>query len=553
MSRKTIVIIGGALSGPTAAARAREVDEQARIVMVERNRRVSYAVCGLAYHLSGEVARLEDLDQERAKFFESVYNIEVWTDSEVTALDPAKQTVMVTRADRSEALAYDALIVALGAASRLPQNLPAGAQPGNLVCFRTIDDLETIQRQTRGGGKRITILGGGPMGMEAADGLVRHGADVTVIEKQSRLLGSFSSIFSDAALHALRSKAKVFLSTDVSGFEMAGNRISSLKLSDGSRLETDLVISTIGLRPRTSLLQTAGSKLAPDQTVIIDDHARTSLPNVYACGVCVSTPQAVTGRAVWYPQGALADKTAQVAGANAAGADRKLSPALGSMLIRALDVTVGRTGLTRAEASTCFGQDEVAVTAVSAPTHESYFPASAPLLLEMIWRRSDGRILGVEAAGVAGVDKRIDVAAGLIAGSIDIERLAVLDFGFEPPYSAARDPLNVAATVASSERSGLARSIEPDELIRCLRDVQVIDVRPNGVKGRASIQGAVRIPLEQLRGHMKSLDRKRSIVTVSESGRRGMQAARILAQCGFGNVVNLAGGLQVWALRTEAR
>jgi len=448
MAQKTIAIIGGALSGPAAAFRAREMDPRARIIILERNRRVRYAVCGLAYHLTGEVSNLEDLGLERARIFESDKNIEVWTESEAVAIDASKKQVRVNRPGGAETLGYDSLIVALGAASRLPPEFTSGAMPENMVCFRTIDDLEKIKNETRGGRKRVIILGGGPMGMEAADGLVRHGADVTVIEKDSRLMNLFGPSFSDAALKALQTKAKVLLRTEVTGFEIQKNRISSLKVSSGPPIDADLVISAIGLLPRTELLKAAGARLTPDQTIIIDEQARTSLPDVYACGVCVSTPQVITGRAVWCPQGALADKTAQVAGANAAGAAKKLSPALGSMLVRVLDFTLGRTGLKSAEAAGFFGENEVMVTGVSAPTHELYISSSTPLQIELIWRRSDGRILGVEASGLSGVDKRIDAAAALIAGGLDIERLAALDFGFEPPYSAVRDPLNVAAALA---------------------------------------------------------------------------------------------------------
>ncbi len=207
MKRRTVLVLGGALSGPTAAARAREMDEHARIVLIERNRHVSYAQCGLAYHLSGEVASIEDLNREKSDFFRTVYNVEVWTETEAIALDPKGRTLTVNTKDHTETVAYDALVVALGAASRLPQNLPEKAE--NLICFRTLDDLETIERVLSAGGRCVTVIGGGPMGIEAADGLIRRNAEVTLIERHDRVLSVFGPRPSAIARRALERHARI--------------------------------------------------------------------------------------------------------------------------------------------------------------------------------------------------------------------------------------------------------------------------------------------------------------------------------------------------------
>ncbi len=542
MKNRTIVIVGGALAGPTAAARAREIDEHARIVLIERNRRVSYAQCGLAYHLSGEVGSLDDLDQERAEFFNSVYGVEVWTEAEAVALDPALHEASVRRAGQVERVGYDSLIVALGAASLIPDKLDVHAE--NMVCFRTLEDMEAIKRTLSSGERRIAVIGGGPMGIEAADGLIRAGAEVTLIEREPRLLSGFGPRVADRALRALRRRARVVTAATINSIEPSGGRINALILSNRKRIETDLVIAAIGLEPRTGLLRAAGAALADDGTAEIDERAATSLPDVYACGVCVSAPQAVTGRRVWSPQGAIADKTAQVAGANAAGGSASLAPFLGSMLVRAAQTTLGRTGLSQAAAAAHFGREAIAVTTVHAPARERYVSPAPLMLLQLIWRRSDGRVLGIEAAGEAGVDKRIDAASGFIASGVTIEQLAAADFGYEPPYNAARDPLNVAATVGAFERAGLGRSIEPEDLAKLLASVQVIDV--SAAKAGAVIAGAAAIPLEELRARLDGLDRSRPVVTVSETGRRGWLAARILSQNGFSDVANLSGGLLAW-------
>ncbi len=282
--------------------------------------------------------------------------------------------------------------------------------------------------------------------------------------------------------------------------------------------------------------------------VIVDDRARTSLEGVWACGVCVSMPQAVTGTPVWWPQGALADKSAQVAGANAAGADACLAPALGTMLLRAGDTTVGRTGLSAAEADAELGREHVGVTTVHAPTHDPFFPGATPLFVQAIWDRRTGRLLGLEAAGTAGVDKRVDAAAAAIAGALSVEHLASLDFGYAPPYSAARDPLNVVATVAAAERAGLAESITPKVLAAKREDYLVVDVSGADERAGGAVPGAHAIPLEELRARGGELDRARPVVTVDATGRRAYLAARILRQAGFPHVRFLGGGLASWAL-----
>jgi NADPH-dependent 2,4-dienoyl-CoA reductase/sulfur reductase-like enzyme/rhodanese-related sulfurtransferase len=546
VKNRTILIAGGALAGPTAAARARETDEHSRIILIERNRHVSYAQCGLAYQLSGEVSSIDDLNRERADFFRNVYGIEVWTEAEIVAINPARHDISVRRENRIENCGYDSLVVALGAASLVPA--PLNTQANNLVCFRTLDDLEKINQVLATGKRRVAVVGGGPMGVEAADGLIRAGADVTLIESEPRLLNIFGERIAAQAKASLQSRARVLTQTTVGSVETAGGSITALRLTNGEQVATDLVIAAAGIVPRSELLHAASASLAAHGTVPVDERAATSLPDVYACGVCVSVPQVITGNPVWLPQGAVADKTAQVAGANAAGGAATLSPALGSMLLRVADTVVGRAGLSQRAASDFFGAGEVAVTTVYAPSCEHYVPHAALMLVQLLWHRGDGRILGVEAAAKAGVDKRIDAAAGVLASGLTVERLAGLDFGYEPPYNAARDPLNVAATVAALERAGRGHSLEPEALAARLATTQIIDVRPEGADGSATVPGAVRIPLELLRRELGKLDRTRPVVAVSETGRRGWLAARILAQNGFADAANLAGGLLAWAL-----
>ena len=531
MASKTILILGGALAGPTAAARARETDESARIILFERNRRVSYAQCGLSDYLSGAVPSAGDLDRERAEYFQGVYNVEVWTQAEAVHLDPGRRMLRIQRGGTAQDVGFDALVFALGAASKTP----AGAAAENLVCFRTLDDLEAIEREKARGSREAVVLGGGPLGVEAACGLAGAGFEVTVIEQSDTLLPQFSPRMAGIATKALAARVRCVTGSSVARFEISGNRVTAVHLGDGRSVSADLVVAALGLEPRTGLLRDAGAKVAADGTIPVSARMETSLKGVFACGVCLSVPQAITGHPVWLAQGSLADKTAQVAGANAAGGEASLAPATGSMLVRAGDLVVGRTGLTLSQAEAFCG-GPCGQTTVEAPAVESYLRGSTPILLELFWNPADGRILGLEAAGRSGVDKRIDAAAAAIAGGLTIDRLATLDFGYEPAFNAARDPLNVAATVAVMDRSGAARPAR----MPVDSAAQRVDVSAGGMAG----PGTIHIPLERLRSDLARLDRSRPVVTLCETGRRSLLASRILAQHGFKDVRYVAGGVE---------
>ncbi|MCB1321766.1 MAG: FAD-dependent oxidoreductase, partial [Leptospiraceae bacterium] len=327
MSEKTIVVVGGAMAGPVAAARAREIDEKARIILLERNSRVSYAAGSLGLYLSGEVTSLEDLNREKAEFFRDVYNIEAWTHTNVTAINAGQHTIQIDRSGDAQTLHYNSLVYALGAESIVPDNISSDLE--NVALFRTLNDLEKIERNLNQG-QRVCVIGSGPFGLEAAGALIRRGATVTVLEKESRLYPEADSFISAAVQLTLESKARIVTGAQVESYRVEGARVRSLVLNDKTEIETDLVILAAGILPRTALLQKAGANLTEQQTIRVDTNCRTNLPDIYACGVCVSLPQVLTGEPIWIPQVASADKSAQVAGANAAGLNLQLPPVCGT-------------------------------------------------------------------------------------------------------------------------------------------------------------------------------------------------------------------------------
>lgn len=544
VTNRRILVLGGVLAGPTAAARAREIDEHAQITMITREARVAYAATGITYHLSGEVGSLDALDQERAEFFESVYRIGVWTGTEATSLDPVRRTLEIRRDGATQRVHYDALIYALGARSR-PQ--ATSIQGSNVNALRTLEDAQTMMAELRAGHRRVAIVGAGLHGIAAVDGLVRAGAEVTLIERDSAILPQFGTQTTRMAHEAIARQAQVLTGVHVVATRLHEGRVIALMLSSGQEIPTDFVLVTAGIAPRTELLAAAGAHLAPDGTVYVTDRAETSLPHVYACGICVSVPQALTGAHVWSAQGSVADKMAQVAGANAAGGSARLLPIAGSMIRRVLDVVVARTGLTEKQARAVVGAN-FQMTTVHAPSHDAFFPGSELVLVQLFWDRSTGRVLGAEIAGRSGVDKRIDIVATAVEGALTIEQLAAIDFAYAPPYGSQRDPVNVAATAAAAERAGLARFVTPEELARADGEVVRIDVRAEQAHHTGRIPGALSIPLESLRTRIHELDRQRSLVIYCDTGRRGYLATRVLSQHGFADVANLEGGFRSWEL-----
>jgi NADPH-dependent 2,4-dienoyl-CoA reductase/sulfur reductase-like enzyme/rhodanese-related sulfurtransferase len=563
---RRIVVVGGTLSGPTAAARARETDESAHITIVQRGAHLSFAFGGLAHHLSGEVASLAPLDRQGADFFRDVYGIESLLHTEATALDLQRRVLTVTSSaspagatTTTRELPFDALVFALGA-----QSLQGPVTGDNVWRVRDLAAVERVRAlATAKPGVRAVVVGGGSFGLEAVDGLVRAGAQVTLVEQSLQPLPRFSTCTTAPLLAHLRARGvDVRLGQPVVRGEGTGGRIDHVVLHDGSRVACDLVVVCAGVRPRTALLQQAGVALQADGSVAVDRFARVGgRDDLYACGASVAVDNCVTGTPVWWAQAAIADKVAQVAGENAAGGRAQTSPFSGAMLVRALDVTLGRAGLSVDEAEAAFGAGDVDRSLVVGHSHEPWFPGAAPLSLLVVSRRSDGRVVGVEAVGARDVDKRIDVAACALAGGLTVDQLASLDLGYAGAFNATRDVLNTAARLASLERHQRGASITPAELRGRLGagGLQIVDVGDDGIDGGAAglddstpLAGAVLIPLERLRHEVDRLDARRPTVVVSSAGRRGFLAMRLLHQRGFVDVHNLAGGRRAWALEQAA-
>ncbi len=557
MSNRRIVVLGGTLSGPTAAARAREIDESADITIIQGGARLSFAFAGLAHYLSGEVADLSQLDHEGETYFRDVYNIKARLNCQAVALDRYTKTLTLRgSADQGlETLPYDRLIFALGARSIELAELSGP----NVSSLRHVDDARRMRAAFAAGERSFAVIGAGSFGLEAVDGLLRMGADVTVIERNAQLLPRFSGEIERQLHRYLLEKVQLHSNAEILSVEKdPSGHVRAVQLSNGKRVLADQWVVCAGVQPRTELLKAAGIALHDDGSVPADVFGRVA-PGIYACGASVAVPDAITGKHRWWAQAAIADKLAQVCGENAAGLESRVQPVTGNFMLRVGGMQMGRVGLDQHEAHAAFAADDVGTSLIPGHTHESYFPGNSSLSLELLWHRPSGRLIGAQAIGGNGVDKRIDVLASAIVGKLTVEQLRGLDFGYAGAFNATRDVINHAAYLAQATRSGLGATINVDTLAQQLRRAgviwHVIDVRDTAEPDLDFAGANVhRVAFSGLREHLKAdglgLSKDSLLVVVSKNGRRAWQALRILRHHEFSQVLCLSGGATAWSHRT---
>lgn len=539
MAARSIVVVGAALSGPVAAARARETDDRARIILLERGPDANYSVGGIAQIVSEE-ARASSA-RGRVEELADTWKVEVRTGTEVTAVDPRRKSIRAGR-DRLE---YTSLVVASGVESIMP-DIPHLAGAANVVAFRTPRDADFLLAALSSGARRAVVIGGGSLGIEAADALARRGFVTSLVERGPRLLGDFSPVMSAIAAEGLDALGvHVVTKAQIAGVEREGDDVTRLLIGRGHAIRCDVVVVAAGVRPRTGLLARAGATTILNGAVVVDDTCRTSLDSVWACGTCVARPRFWTETPAWIPQAAMADRTAQVAGAAAAGGIARLSePMLGTTLVRAGERVVGRTGLTRAEAAKACARGSLGTVVTESPATDPMVGDGTALVVELRWDDASGAVVGGEVGGETGVDKRLDaLALGLHGVLLTPHSLAEADLGHAPTFSPVRDPLNVAGGVAAACLDGLVEARTAESLAKAR--VTLVDVRPDDADG-ASAKGARRVPLGRLRESLKQLPASRPLVFLDETGRLGYLACRIARSRGRKDAAFVTGGLRAW-------
>ena len=536
-----ILVIGGVAAGAGAATKARRVNEDAEIVLFEKGSYVSFANCGLPYYIGGVIEDRDELLLVTPELFRDRFNIDVRINSEVTKIDPKAKTVTVKTGSRSKREPYDKLIIATGGT---PVTLPVkGADTEGVYHVFTLPDADRIMSRLELGMKRAVVVGGGFIGLESAENLRARGLEVTVVEKLPQIMSNMDSEFSDVLIREMES-AGISVLTGVGLAEITGKKkVTGVVLDDGTKLKADMVIMAAGVRGSTQLAEMAGCRLGTTGGVWVDAAMRTSVPDIYAAGDMVESLHLVTGKKVRIPLAGSANKQGRVAGANAAGGHMTFRGVQGTAIIKVGGLTAARTGLNAREAA-AQGYDFESVY-VPAFSNASYYPDAMPLILKLTVEKQSGRLLGAQGIGRKGVDKRIDVLATAIYGGMTVFDLENLDLAYAPPFSSAKDPVIVGGMIAANMVRGEMDYCLPSDVPALLADKNtvVLDVRSQEEWDEGHVEGAVLLPVDELRTRYTELDPKKNYAVYCGVGYRAYNACLFLKAKGY-KVKNISGGIR---------
>jgi len=535
------VVIGALAAGTSAAAKARRVDEHAEITLIEKSRWISQATCGLPYFLCGRVKE-EDLQVVKPESFAKMFRIDLRLKTEAISIDPSSKTVRVVGERGEEEIHYDRLIIATGASPRIPEI--EGRDLENVFALRYIDDALRIKEAMKRA-ERALIVGAGMIGLECAEAFLEAGMKVSVVEILPEILPNFDEEMAYLVRKHLEERGvEIFTSERVVALE--GEDEVERVITDKREIPADLVLFSTGVKPNVELASKAGVKLGVTGAIEVDEFMRTGVEDIYAAGDCVETTHLVSKKKVYAPMATLANKQGRVAGANAAGRSLTFPGTVGTAIAKVLDLQIARTGLSEREAKEA-GFD-VFVSYVHPFSHATYYPGAQRLSIKLVVDRKSKRVLGAQIIGKDGVDKRIDVLSTAIAAGMKAEDLFNLDLAYSPPFSSAKDPVNVAGAVADNVLRGEVEITTPKELAERMRGGEtpfILDVRSEREVGAGRIRGAVHIPLDELEERVGELPRNREIICYCATGLRSYVACRKLVQRGF-RAKNLTGSWESW-------
>jgi NADPH-dependent 2,4-dienoyl-CoA reductase/sulfur reductase-like enzyme/rhodanese-related sulfurtransferase len=532
-----IVIIGGVAGGMSAATRLRRLDERAEIVVLERSAHVSYANCGLPYFLGGVIEEEEALLLETPGSLHDRFRLDVRVRHEVLGVDAKTKGVNVkdwTSGFEYE-LTYDKLILSPGAFAVVPR-LPGIERAFTL---RTVEDVERIVRQVERRPQSAVVIGGGFIGVEVAENLVRRGIRTAIVEATAQLLAPLDPEMASLVAVEMQSHGvELHLGETVSALTS-----ETVSLASGEQLAADLVVLAIGVRPDTSLAKGAGLAIGESGGVLVDDVNRTSDPSIYAIGDAAEKHDALDASSTLVPLANIANRQGRVVADHINGRGVRAVTALGTAIVQVFDLVVATTGWNE-KRLTSQGRQFLAVH-THPNSHAGYYPNAQPMALKLLIDPLSGTILGAQGVGTEGVDKRIDVLATAIRAGLTAPELADLELAYAPPFGSAKDPINMLGYIAENRLSGLTQTVQWSEVDEYrVRGAQFVDVRTPEEFARGSLPGAINIPIDQLRERVGELDDVETVV-ICEVGQRGHVATLLLGNLGF-RAVNLDGGYQTW-------
>lgn len=542
-----VVIVGGVAGGATAAARIRRLDENADIKIFEKSGYISYANCGLPYYIGGEISDREELTLQTPESFNARFRVDVKVRHEVVAINPDRKTVTVRNLSGGEVFEekYDKLVLSMGAKPIRP-NLP-GIDDERIFTVRNVEDTFRIKDYIDATKpERAVVIGGGFIGIEMAENLRRLGMEVTLVEAAPQLMAPFDGDMA-AFIHAEVRAAgvKLVLGGMVDGFESNGKSLG-VRLKDGDTISCDMAVLAIGVAPDTALAKDAGFELGIKGSIVVNERMETSVPDVYAVGDAVQIKNFVTGKPALISLAGPANKQARIAADNICEKDSRYNGAQGSSVIKVFRLTAAATGINeRTAKSEGIDADKVILSPMN---HAGYYPGGKIMTMKVVFEKGTYRLLGAQIVGFDGVDKRIDVLATAIRAGMKVTDLTELDLAYAPPYSSAKDPVNMAGFMAENIRDGLVGQWYYDDEPTLPRDgsVTLLDVRTAQEFATGNIDGFVNIPVDELRERAGELDKDKPVYVICQSGLRSYIAARILAGRGF-EVYNFAGGYRFYA------
>ena len=542
-ARRRVVVVGGVAGGMSAAARLRRLDERAEIIVLERDDYVSFANCGLPYHISGEIEDREALLLQTPQSLSESLALDVRTGHEVVAIErEAKRVRVVERATgRSYHEQYERLVLATGATPLKP--LLPGIDHPRIFTLRSIPDMDAIKAVVDGGARSAVVVGGGYIGLEVAEAFRHRGLDVTLVEAAAHVMAVLDAEMSREVEDHLEAKGvRLHLATTAQGFTAGSEGAVVVDLGAAGTALADLVVMAVGVRPESSLASAAGLEVTERAAIVVDEHQRTSDPAIYAVGDAVLVRDTVTGERVVVPLAGPANRQGRIAAdhiVRGTGRSARYTTTQGTGVVKVFDMTVAMTGASE-KALQRTGRAYRKVY-LHPSGHATYYPGTAPMHLKVLFDPDGGRVLGAQAAGWDGVDKRIDVFAVAIRAGLTVEDLEELELAYAPPYGSAKDPVNMAGFQAANLLRGDVRLWYAEEWPALPSHAFVLDVRSPAEHQHWNLPGSTLIPLKQLRERLTELPKDRPIYVYCRSGFRSYLAYRVLVQAGF-DALTLSGG-----------
>lgn len=547
-----VVIIGGVAGGATAAARIRRLSEQAEIVVFERSGFISYANCGLPYYIGGTIENENELTLQTPESFWRRFRVKMNVHHEVTAIHPESKTVTVKNLENGKVFteSYDKLLLSPGAKPIKPGF--DGIDSDKIFTLRTVEDTLKIKKYTdEQNPKSAVVVGGGFIGIEAAENLRDLGIDVTLVEAADQLMAPFDRDMA-SFIHAEIRKNGIHLMLDtmVEGFADADCGID-VRLKNAPTLHSDMVVMAIGVAPETTLAKNAGLELGIKGSIVVNDKMETSVPDIYAVGDAVQIKNFVTDTDTLISLAGPANKQGRIAADNICGGDSHYTGGQGSSVIKIFDITAAATGINeKMVKSLGIAADKVILSPMS---HAGYYPGGKMMTMKVLFEKESSRILGAQIVGFQGVDKRIDVLATAIRAGMKAYDLAELDLAYAPPYSSAKDPVNMAGYIIENIKNGVVKQwyYEDEEALPRDGSVTLLDTRTPMEYSMGHADRFINIPVDELRERLDELDKSKPVYVICQSGLRSYIASRILMGNGF-DAYNFAGGFRFYdAVRND--